>query len=46
MIVWTYKIKGDSGDIITKNFKYAEEKSKLGCLVFCKGENNIFKYRH
>ena len=46
MIVWKYKILSDVGTIITRNTEYAEKKSKLGCLVFCKGENNVYKFNH
>jgi len=44
MIVWKYTILSDAGPIITKNYKYAENKSKLGNIVFCKRENNIYKF--
>lgn len=46
MIVWRYTILSDAGTIITRNHEYAEKKSKLGCLVFCKRENNIYKFHH
>jgi len=46
MIVWKYTILSDAGPIITKDTKYAEKKSKLGYLVFCKRENNIYKLKH
>ena len=36
MNIWKYVIKSGSGLIITKNFEIAEEKSKLGYIVFCK----------
>ncbi len=44
MIVWTYKIRSNAGTIITKDPEYAERKSKLGNIVFCKRETNFFKY--
>ena len=44
MMVWTYKIKTDVGVIITKNVEYAEKKSRLGNIVFCKREKNMYKY--
>jgi len=46
MFVWRYKILTDVGMIITRNPEYAEEKSKRGCLVFCKRENNVYKFNH
>ena len=46
MTIWKYIIKGNSGTIITKNHRYAEEKSNLGYIVFCKRENNIYKFNH
>jgi len=46
MIIWKYVIKGNAGTITTRNCEYAEQKSKLGYLVFCKRENNIFRYPH
>ena len=46
MIVWTYTIQGDAGTIVTRNTEYAEKKSRLGYLVFCKRENNVYKYNH
>jgi len=44
MIVWKYRIQTDIGYIITKNTDYAEKRSKLGNIVFCKRENNVYKY--
>ena len=44
MISWKYIIKGEAGDIITKDPMFAEKKSKLGYLVFCKRESNIYKF--
>ncbi|UCF13433.1 MAG: hypothetical protein JSW06_04030 [Thermoplasmatales archaeon] len=46
MITWKYIIKGDAGTIITKDHRYAEEKSRIGYRVFCKREKNIYKYYH
>ena len=46
MIVWKYKILTNAGQIITKNVEYAEKKSRNGYLIFCKGENNIYKFNH
>jgi hypothetical protein len=41
---WIYKIQGLDKVIITKNVEFAEQKSKLGYIVFCKRESNIFKF--
>jgi len=46
MIVWKYIIQTNAGTIITKNTDFAEMKSKLGCRIFCKGENNVYKFPH
>ena len=46
MIVWKYTILTDTGTIITKNPDIAERKSRSGYLVFCKRENNVYKYDH
>ncbi len=46
MTIWKYIIKSNAGTIITRNHQYAEQKSKLGYLVFCKRENNIYRYPH
>ena len=46
MIVWKYTIRTDAGTITTKDFKYAEKKSRLGYPVFCKRENNFYKFNH
>lgn len=46
MNIWKYVIKSGSGLIITKNFEIAEEKSKLGYIVFCKRDKNIYRYIH
>jgi len=46
MIVWKYKILTNSGLIITKDVEYAEKKRRLGCRIFCKRENNFYKYNH
>lgn len=45
MYIWKYKIIGNSGSIYTSNTLFAEEKSKLGKLVFCKRETNIRKFK-
>lgn len=44
MMVWKYRIQTNVGVIITKNTEFAEKKSKLGNIVFCKRENNIYKF--
>ncbi|MEF8878965.1 MAG: hypothetical protein V5A64_01065 [Candidatus Thermoplasmatota archaeon] len=44
MDVWKYTIIGNNGTIFTSNHDYAEKKSRLGSIVFCKRETNI--YRH
>jgi len=46
MITWLYIIKNGAGTILTQNYDYAEKKSKLGYFVFCKRENNIYKFSH
>jgi len=46
MTIWKYIIKGDSGIIITKDHRYAEKKSKLGYIVFCKRDRNIYRFNH
>jgi len=46
MMVWKYIIRSDAGVIVTQNPYYAEQRSKLGNIVFCKRENNIYKYSH
>ena len=46
MNVWKYTIQTNVGPIITRNPEIAENKSRLGYLVFCKRENNIYKYNH
>jgi len=46
MIVWKYKILTNAGPIITKNLEFVEKKRRNGCLIFCKSENNIYKYNH
>ena len=46
MIVWRYKIRTDAGIITTQNTEYAEKKSRLGYPVFCKGENNVYKFHN
>jgi len=44
MVIWKYIIKTNNGQIITNNADYAEMKSKLGNVVFCKRESNIYKF--
>jgi len=44
MIVWKYKIQTDSGYIFTQNTSFAEQKSRLGNIVFCKREKNVYKF--
>lgn len=46
MIKWKYKIIGNAGIITTRNTEFAEKKSKLGYVVFCKRESNIYKYNY
>lgn len=45
MNVWTYKIKSNSGIIITQNSDFAEKKSRLGNIVFCKRESNKYRFK-
>ena len=42
MNIWKYRIYTRNGVIITRNLELAEMKSKLGFIVFCKREPNIF----
>jgi hypothetical protein len=44
MFVWIFTIQSSNGKIITKNPVYAEKRSKLGDIIFCKRETNFFKY--
>jgi hypothetical protein len=44
MVIWKYIIQTDIGPIITSNYRYAEQRSKSGNIVFCKREKNIYKY--
>ncbi len=44
MMVWKYTIQTNAGTIITQNPDFAEMKSKLGNIVFCKRETNIYKF--
>ncbi len=46
MLTWTYTILTDSGKIMTKNSEYAEKKSRLGNIVFCKRQSNYFKFNY
>ena len=46
MIVWRYRIVGNSSILTTKNTEIAENKSKLGYIVYCKRESNIYKYKN
>ena len=43
MIVWKYIIKSPVSTINTKNSHYAEEKSRLGYIVYCRREKNMVK---
>jgi hypothetical protein len=44
MIVWKYTIYGDAGTIITRDPDFAEMKSRLGNIVFCKRETNVYSF--
>jgi hypothetical protein len=44
MVIWTFVIKGKSGIIFTQDYRFAEEKSRMGCNVFCKRENTIPRF--
>ena len=44
MMVWKYTIQTSNGVIVTRNSDYAEMKSKLGDIVFCKRESNVYKF--
>jgi len=46
MIKWQYKIISNVGTILTSNTDFAEKKSKLGNIVFCKRMNNYYKFNH
>jgi len=46
MMIWCYKILTNNGIILTKDSEYAEKKSKLGNLVFCRRQSNHYKYNH
>jgi len=46
MMAWRYKIQGANGTIITSSSEYAEQKSRLGYIVFCKRESNIYRFSH
>jgi hypothetical protein len=46
MMTWRYKILGANSTIITSNPEYAEQKSRLGYVVFCKRESNIYRFNH
>ena len=46
MMVWKYRIVGNSGILTTRNTDIAENKSKLGYIVYCTRESNIYKYNH
>ncbi len=45
MIIWTYKIKTNNGTILTQNSDFAEKRSKLGNIVFCKRESNKYRFK-
>ncbi len=44
MIVWKFTIQSANGKTITQNPIYAEKRSKLGDIVFCKRETNFYKH--
>ena len=44
MLVWNYIIQTTCGKIITQNPEYAEKKSRLGNIVYCRREKNMYKY--
>ena len=44
MIVWKYTIKTNNGMIVTKDPFYAEKHSRIGNIVFCKRETNLFRF--
>ena len=44
MIVRKYTIISNAGCIMTSNTEYAEKKSRLGYKVYCKRENNKYKF--
>ncbi len=44
MIVWMFTIVGPGRRIVTQNSSYAEKRSKLGDIVFCKRETNMYKH--
>ncbi len=46
MMAWRYKIQGSNNTIITSSSEYAEKKSKLGYIVFCKRESNVYRFSH
>jgi len=46
MMVWRYIIQSNGATIVTQNTDYAEKRSKLGNVVFCKRENNINKFKN
>jgi len=43
MFVWTFTIQSRNGKTMTQNPLYAEKRSKLGDIVFCKRESNIYR---
>jgi len=46
MFIWKYRILSKAGIITTQNQDYAEKKSRMGNIVFCKRESNIFNFNH
>jgi len=44
MFVWKYRIISDAGVITTQNQEFAEKKSRMGNIVFCKRESNIYNF--
>ena len=45
MIVWMFTIIGSGGRIVTQNSNYAEKRSKLGDIVFCKRFTNKYRFK-
>jgi hypothetical protein len=44
MMNWKYTIQTSNGVIVTRNPDFAEMKSRLGNIVFCKRESNIYRF--
>jgi len=43
---WIYRIIGKTVVITTKNTDFAEKKSKLGYIIYCKKETKKYRYFH